>query len=391
MPPKKTNVLKPGSKSPFEVDTSNLDPELLARANTIKAKIAEIEAQIASLRAEEKKSKTASQKAEKKIGAPSMVRYVELIQKDCSEYAQAVIATGKVLYRGSGNTSMPAYVARSRSNRSPDNTPLSIQKGFDKLLSSQGFTALRGNSIFTTSRQLQAARYGEPYIIFPKNGFSFTWSPKVPDFYHELIEEHEIPTWSEFVSHYSQDTSSIYVDLEILSDTLNSIIYALQGIRFEFPIHQKQTEKIEDEIYNLQELLEEDHEISPYPSVAIKQANNYIKRLTKIIQGIEISPEIKSIFYKDKDAKDYLNSIKNYQNTLQKISKELKIPELADTAVLRNLAYTNQNLEAALKSDNEVMINGEYYAFKYDLYYDILKYLRQDNRKKPISEKKSNK
>jgi hypothetical protein len=267
-------------------------------------------------------------------------------------------------------------VGQSHKKRKTKDTSSAIQTGVDKVLASKGFTALRHNSIFTSSRVEIASDYGIPYIIFPKNGFSFTWSPKIQDFYHDFIEEHDITTWSEFISHYGLDPSSIYVDLDFLSDTLQSIIYVLQNIGLKFPIHQKQIGKIENEIYNLKELLDEDQEISPYPSIAIKQVNNYIKRLTKIIQGIEISPDIKSVFYKDAKDYDYLNSIKNYQNTLQKINEELKTPELSGTAVLRNLAYTNQNLVAALQSGHEVMINGEYYAFKYDVYRDILKYLR---------------
>jgi hypothetical protein len=376
MPAKKTNVLKPGDRSPINIDMPNIDPALLSKAAELKARMAEIYKELNRLEIEKNKQVKQSEKTQQEINKKSFSNYAKIIQKDCSEYIQAVAAAKKVLFRGTQPQALSAYVGQSHKKRKTKDTSSAIQTGVDKVLASKGFTALRHNSIFTSSRVEIASDYGIPYIIFPKNGFSFTWSPKIQDFYHDFIEEHDITTWSEFISHYGLDPSSIYVDLDFLSDTLQSIIYVLQNIGLKFPIHQKQIGKIENEIYNLKELLDEDQEISPYPSIAIKQVNNYIKRLTKIIQGIEISPDIKSVFYKDAKDYDYLNSIKNYQNTLQKINEELKTPELSGTAVLRNLAYTNQNLEAALKSGHEVMINGEYYAFKYDVYRDILKYLR---------------
>jgi hypothetical protein len=47
-----------------------------------------------------------------------------------------------------------------------------------KVVKEAGFTTLRGNSLFCNSSLNKADNWGKPYVIFPLNGFSYTYSAK---------------------------------------------------------------------------------------------------------------------------------------------------------------------------------------------------------------------
>jgi hypothetical protein len=136
-------------------------------------------AEDAKLRAELQKASTeALQKQSKSFGP-----LVQTIQKECSQALTAYKATGKVLFRGlkKNKSNTPAYVGRSWNERRTLNSSDEGQQMFDYALQKMGISALRGNSIFTTSDSNQAEQYGFLYIIIPKDGFQFSWTLNDPD------------------------------------------------------------------------------------------------------------------------------------------------------------------------------------------------------------------
>jgi hypothetical protein len=57
-----------------------------------------------------------------------------------------------------------------------------VSAKIDARLKKQNFTALRSNSIFCTTNYGTASAYGDVvFVIFPINGFSYTWSPQIRD------------------------------------------------------------------------------------------------------------------------------------------------------------------------------------------------------------------
>jgi len=138
------------------------------------------------LNAEETKLRADLQKATASAMATQAKSFgplIQTIQKECSQALSAYKATGKVLLRGvkKGKSNAPAYVGRSWSERSVLNSTEEGQKIFDYALQKMGISALRSNSIFTTSDSNQAGQYGNLYIIIPKNGFQFSWAFHEPD------------------------------------------------------------------------------------------------------------------------------------------------------------------------------------------------------------------
>lgn len=123
-------------------------------------------------------------------------RLIKLVQKNCSEYLSDVSSTGKLLYRGfteyrdrmaygEYKSNGPLYfIGKSREDRLPIGSNYSDKHSFQRIcqltcdiyLKLVGFSALRSNSTFVSSTQEMANMWGEKYIIFPINGFSFGYS-----------------------------------------------------------------------------------------------------------------------------------------------------------------------------------------------------------------------
>lgn len=140
---------------------------------------------------------------------PSEKIIFKKIEKECSSFVRDMKAADKVLYRGM-NSSKGNYIEdQSRNNRFPTDTETDIQEKFDKILKDNGFKALRSNSIFVTSGREYASDYingsaiqkivRDLYLIFPKNGYSFTWSNKKVDW---VIKRKEISKPEGFIKRY---------------------------------------------------------------------------------------------------------------------------------------------------------------------------------------------
>lgn len=121
---------------------------------------------------------------------------IKMLNSQCSEIIQAMKASNKFLYRGVRGYSDPnfpeQFKGKSRSDRKTMGTSSWHQPVMDKILANNGFAALRGNSIFCTSNIEDSTTYGRPYIIFPINGFDFTWSPVYQDLYGDPAYSHDM-------------------------------------------------------------------------------------------------------------------------------------------------------------------------------------------------------
>ena len=107
-------------------------------------------------------------------------KLAKTIAKECSQIIPLYRKTKLALLRGMDN-STTAFVGRSWENRKTKDSDHKLQAYFDMYLKSQGFKALRSNSIFTTTDESQANEYGEIYYIYPKNGFAYHWYTEQTD------------------------------------------------------------------------------------------------------------------------------------------------------------------------------------------------------------------
>lgn len=116
---------------------------------------------------------------------PSFEAVWEKIERECTEILAVYRNCNRVLWRGT-TPHGGIYMGNRREDRIPKDTPLDIQTAIDEWLSMKGFMAVRSNSIYTVSRRSVAEGYGTPYMIFPKDGFKYTWFIGSGDMYHAL-------------------------------------------------------------------------------------------------------------------------------------------------------------------------------------------------------------
>ncbi len=103
----------------------------------------------------------------------------ELVQKNCSDVLSVYFRNKKLLYRGvSREKEIPnIFLSQNRTDRRVVlGSNLYTGKVCDLYLKTAGFTALRGSSTFCNSELRRTVGWGETYIIFPLNGFKFTYS-----------------------------------------------------------------------------------------------------------------------------------------------------------------------------------------------------------------------
>ena len=97
------------------------------------------------------------------------------IVPNCSDSIAACKNGSRFMYRGF-NSGQPIVRGRSWNNRIPVDSDDKLSKHFDDMLKALGFKALRSNSIFVTSAFRTAKYFGTPYIVFPINGFDYTYT-----------------------------------------------------------------------------------------------------------------------------------------------------------------------------------------------------------------------
>jgi hypothetical protein len=100
------------------------------------------------------------------------------IQDNCSTAIKSFNVCQNLLFSGIYNHTEFSFTSHSPEHRTPRGMSKEQQLYLDSCLRIMGFTALRSNSMFCIADYMQAKNFGELYIIFPCDGFSFTWSKK---------------------------------------------------------------------------------------------------------------------------------------------------------------------------------------------------------------------
>jgi hypothetical protein len=110
-------------------------------------------------------------------------KLVALIQTQCSDVISAYKETGKFLYRGLSDIEEDQWIFKGRPRKEREtHTDSGIVQIFNIGFAKAKFKANRTNTIACTSNLWWTEQFGDPFIVFPKDGFNFIWSPNVKDF-----------------------------------------------------------------------------------------------------------------------------------------------------------------------------------------------------------------
>jgi hypothetical protein len=380
------------------------NPEKQKKADALKEKIAVYEAEIARLKALQSTADKARYKLEQERAKytasmdEKLLKYFSYIEKNCSEYLASCNEARRFLLRGQDDATQKVFIAHPRADREPKDSSKDAQKKIDAALSAYGFKAQRGNSIFTSSDVHQASNYGSVFAIFPKNGFSFTWSPKHDD----LV----VSDLSDFIDvDDEEDTIELYSDLD---DDLSQLKYIIEdGIEdyAYYCLSINSTNKKCDEIKKLFKVAEKDPQykifykamslwlkLDPYSSkTTIKTVQEaFIKVIAAYNGAKQVFPPLEKAIGAP-HMKTILKNIAGYQKNLGAPAGGSGNDEL-NKKIIDGFGFTNKNLTAAIKSQHEVCVLGEYIAVNWDDYKkDIEKYFLDPKSKasksKPIGPK----
>lgn len=359
--------LKNKSYKPIDLSTK-LTSEDKKKAKGLLDQINKIKAELKILKQKQLKLSQEKQKLNqtKRSVGNSTDALMTLLNKECSEIINLYRSNKKFLYRGvSDSYNKPVFFLKPRDDRNSltDNT---AQEIIDNYLKSKKFVALRSNSFFCTSDYHTASGYGESYIIFPKNGFKYTYSPKSWD----LVDDIDFYSLSDAGDY---DTS---LDFSNIKSFVNSISY-LDGDDLK---DEKKVDK------SLKKFL-----LTKLNSIRNGLKNNTLKPTNIMFNYLKIKPNhfldknwsynhysyetLNDYIHDSNIVTDIKNNVKNPITKLFINAFEMgkKFKELSANKELDSLNFTNKNLEIALKKSNEVYIHGGCYFVEQDRFENVLK------------------
>lgn len=154
----------------------------------------------------------------------------KLIKPNCGDILRILRGSGALLYRGIKINPTNGIIFRGKSweDRRPMDSQSKVTNKFNDMLKACGMTATRSNSIFVSSSKNKSTTYGEPYIIFPIDGFEYTTTTKhdiILRSWLDLLSEEEVERIGTIYQMYYSRAAS---DSEIrtrFSSFLSSMIY----------------------------------------------------------------------------------------------------------------------------------------------------------------------
>lgn len=223
----------------------------------------------------------------------------------CSKIENFYSKNSGKLYRGMKNAPNEGKIVTIQ-DRKPKDSTLWFHKNMDKAFIAVFGKPLRSCSVFCTGNAFMTRAYGKTYTIYPSDDFEVYWSPKIVDLYESNPADAK-------TSHTNEDWAM-------------AAVWAL-GI---------EKEAHEDDIkYRLRESGESDY-------------------TDEIFTFLEAEfPELYAATSSHDRASDWKDLaawvLKKYPNCITNFVKS---------------AYQKGNLEAAIKSGNELMITCSYYYYR---------------------------
>lgn len=199
--------VKPGERKDISFKVNRLD-KMLKKLNAYKKNVqamsgmdipdsakAELESVISKVNDEINKVQTAYDSAKSRMGDSSntpikMTNFFNGLLKNCKQILAVYKTLNanednseqlKFLFRGIKGQNSDALYGKPFLDRKPKDSPKSADMLFNMAMKNAGFEARRDNSSFVSGNDSHAGGYGNLYIMFPVDGFNFTWSKKYDD------------------------------------------------------------------------------------------------------------------------------------------------------------------------------------------------------------------
>lgn len=327
---------------------------------------------------------------------PAIGDTLKLISSECSEALQTYRSLNQMLYRGMKTESNVAWFeGMPRENRKATDTSKASHALLNKMFEIAGIKARRDNSIFVSSDLDQASEYGDIYIIFPKDGFDFSWSPKYKDFFRDFMLpiDNKMPQLLSALRDYAEipvplksgpgghagygneDTSEFDPRTEkAIADIASHAHDIMVGTDYV----AKQLKPIAKKVLAGFELVGYFKNVFAGEPIDLKAAQKVYKLMDALEQ---LKGQARRAFYRDDEypwmIQEFIKlAIHKSNSELQKNPKaNLKHIE-AETVknfIRKENGIIDDNFAAAVRSKKEICIHGEYHALNYTAFGALIK------------------
>lgn len=222
------------------------------------------------------------------------------IKQNCSQAIKLYKTQRSLMYRGLKGTNVDAFKSYSRSDRKPSDSAIGLHELYNLALQTVGIKARRDNSIFVSGNYSQAREYGNVYVIFPVDGFNYSWSTVVDDV---VLDQEDTDIWNDEAVNELRNGITAWINEKGIKGKPDFLMY--RGLKESLALVP--WKKVINDLY-----------LVGYPGVAELRQNDFI---------------------------DFGKFFDNYD------------PRASD-------------LERALKTDHEILINGGYYAVNAHIFID---------------------
>lgn len=381
-------ALKPGqtadipAKAGVSIDELRKDPEVAKKLDDYDAQIKRYEEQLKTADAWDKnyiRDDIKQTHANKEAYIRAMLytpKYLNLIETECSEALAAYQSVGKFLFRGFRDDVPVALKGRPFDKRKPTDTNLKVHEFLSDMFIAAGFKATRSNSIFCSGNSSQAIGYGKLYLVFPKNGFAFNWSPKHEDFYSSFTSGLHIDKLKNQLSNAGEGgaakLSKDYVSNQLGEDILWRIQNRADNIIYDNKYNAPKTNplvaiaaKVRDAAKTLQHSLW---------NGADKMNLKDIEKFFAIVHQLNAQPKVRAKFITNDEMKKlgyfFSRKLRELEDSKKAVKEQID-PKKASVFLRDQHKFDDKDFAAAVKSGNEVCIHGEYYAFSAQAFRNI--------------------
>jgi hypothetical protein len=287
------------------------------------------------------------------------INYLNMILRDCNQVLPFINKAGHFLCHGNKKFKSDAGVGLPFNNRKPKDSTRKQQNVVDNMLQKAGFTALRGNSIFTANK-LMASDYGVLYMIFPFDGFQYTWSTRYGDLYADYTENVGFDELD-----FTTVTGSASSILNKAANALMPIKSELGHIRITDKYNHEQFKKHESEFRMLYKMEDQARKLDltliyKPTKAAVKSAlvpfimtyKEYTEKFSDGLIRFSISPSRLEDF---RAVWEWMSASK--RSELSKEEAQL---------IAEKHGFTNTDLDKAIEKNREIYLRGKFYVFNYE-------------------------
>lgn len=295
---------------------------------------------------------------------------IETIKNECSDFLRYRYPYD-LLFRGIRGQDLDLgeiFKTQTRKRERPMSTPKTLNKIYDDLFSHFGTGLTRLNCYYATTNPQMASIYiDQPrrglHLIIPVNGYNFVWSKEVRDLYgnHAVMQSISKRPYQDMFPKTKQLFNLIEDGIEQLKtlDTFKEI--QKEASSFSTAIYKFRTkQKLNSRELVLLRIFEK------YNDLLQHKPNNYVlifMDLYKHISELNSHPEVGIVTDILNEKKDYFQKLS--ENLNANIDSLVSIDTTDAVSILQDAGYvSNIYLDRAMKSGNEIMFDGSFYAIE---------------------------